>query len=264
MSIHLHNIYGLGDSVFNLILFFHMKQYLEDHNITILYYAKTEYIHQLNQFINSKNVILDSLSLKPDHSIHLWIDDAIFKPITFGEYMNHGRGRVDYNRFYIAFFNHALKKINMDGFILHDIIYHDHELIERLDRISDKYKQFDILILNSQPFSGQYNYNKDRWNDHIQKMNTAFKIVTTTKVDGVLCTFDDKLSVKDIAALSSRAKIVIAINSGVFPGLLNSYTISNVKHFYIFDIRCFYSYPNFTNLKNCITDITFDELKQYI
>lgn len=264
MSIHLHNIYGLGDSVFNLILFFHMKQYIEDHNITILYYAKTEYIHQLNQFINSKNVILDSLSLKPDHSIHLWIGNSFFKPITFGEYMNHGRGRVDYNGFYIAFFNHALKKINMDDFILHDIIYHDHELIERLDRISDKYKQFDILILNSQPFSGQYNYNKNRWNDHIQKMNTAFKIVTTTKVDGVLCTFDDNLSVKDIAALSTRAKIVIAINSGVVPGLLNSYTISNVKHFYIFDISCFYSYPNFTSLKNCITDITFDELKQYI
>jgi hypothetical protein len=90
--------------------------------------------------------------------------------------------------------------------------------------------------------------------------------LTTNKVEGVQCTCDDALTIKDIASLSTRAKIVIAINSGVFPGLLNYYTLSRVRHFYIFDKRCFYSYTNFErkcNQQN-ISDITFEELEKYL
>jgi saccharopine dehydrogenase-like NADP-dependent oxidoreductase len=74
---------------------------------------------------------------------------------------------------------------------------------------------------------------------------------------------DDKLTVKDIAALSTQAKVIIAVNSGVIPGLFNIYTLKNVRHFYTFDRLLFYSYPNFEDKKN-ITDISISELKKYI
>jgi hypothetical protein len=119
------------------------------------------------------------------------------------------------------------------------------------------------MILNSTPFSGQYEYNKAIWDNYIINLNRRFKIITTTKVHNVLCTYDDKLTIKDIASLSTKAKVVIAINSGVFPGLLNYYTLTSVKHFYIFDNRSYYSYPNFEN-KSCITDIKIEELSRYI
>jgi saccharopine dehydrogenase-like NADP-dependent oxidoreductase len=119
------------------------------------------------------------------------------------------------------------------------------------------------MILNSTPFSGQYDYKKDIWDNYIINLNNHFKIITTTKVDGVLCTYDYNLTIKDIASLSTKAKVVIAINSGVMPGLLNYYTLTTVKHFYIFDNRCYYSYPNFEN-KKYITDISIDELTKYI
>ena len=35
--IHLHNEYHLGDNVFNFILFYNIKKYIEQHNIIIYY-----------------------------------------------------------------------------------------------------------------------------------------------------------------------------------------------------------------------------------
>lgn len=104
----------------------------------------------------------------------------------------------------------------------------------------------------------------EEWDNYIISINNRFKVLTTTKVnDDILCTYDDKLTIKDIASLSTKAKVVIAINSGVVPGLLNFYTLTNMKHFYIFDNNCCYSYPNFENRDN-INDITFEELENYI
>ena len=74
---------------------------------------------------------------------------------------------------------------------------------------------------------------------------------------------DDNLTIKNIAALSTNVKIVIAINSGVVPGLLNYYTLTNIKRFYTFDDRCFYSYPNFIRKQN-INNISFQELSEVI
>jgi hypothetical protein len=125
---------------------------------------------------------------------------------------------------------------------------------------SSKFERYHLL---NNIYGKIYDYNKNIWDNYIINLNNHFKLLTTTKVNGVLCTYDDKLTIKDIAALSTKAKVIIAINSGVVPGLLNYYTLTNVKHFYIFDNKCFYSYPNFEK-KNSITDITFEELDSYL
>jgi hypothetical protein len=94
-------------------------------------------------------------------------------------------------------------------------------------------------------------------------MNRHFKIITTTKVENIKCTMDDKLTIKDIAAISTKTKVIIAVNSGVVPGCLNKYTLKNIKHAYIFDDRVYFSYPNFEN-RNNIEEITLSELKKII
>ena len=254
---HLHNSYHLGDNVFNLILFNIIKKYIEANNIKIFYYAKNEYISQLSEFICSKNIILNSLNNKPQNSLEVWICNDFYNYVHGPKYFT-----ISYNKYYINFFNIVLRNLNINCSI-NKLYYVDDNLKSRYERLSPKYKGFDILILNSQPLSNQYNYNKAEWDRYIVNLNKRFKILTTTKVPGILCTYDDKLTIKDIAALSTKAKVVIAINSGVVPGLLNYDTLINVKHFYIFDNRCFYSYPNFEN-KKFITDITVRELEKYI
>jgi hypothetical protein len=255
---HIHNSYHLGDNVFNFILFYQIKNYIEENNITIFYYAKKDYLPQLKQFICSKNIILSSIETKPYTSIELWINNGFF------EYRHDKQVvPINYNLYYKNFLNQVLRKFYIP-LKVEKFFYHDYDLIQRFENISDKYKNFDILILNSQPFSGQYNYNKGEWDNYIINLKkNSFKILTTTKVQDIICTSDDKLTIKDIASLSTKAKVIIAINSGVVPGLLNIYTLQNVKHFYIFDKKSFYSYPNFEN-KEKITDIQIRELEKYL
>lgn len=254
---YLHNSYHLGDNVFNLILFYIIKDYIENNNIQIFYYAKNEYLPQLREFICSENIKLDSLENKPNNSIEIWICNNFFKYIHSPKVFH-----ISYNKFYINFFNNVLSKLKLNCSI-NKLFYIDNDLIERYDKIPSIYKDFDILILNSQPLSGQYKYDKNLWDNYIINLNKKFRVLTTTKVDGILCTYDNRLTIKDIASLSTKVKVIIAINSGVVPGLLNYYTLTNIKHFYNFDDRCFFSYPNFEN-KKLITDIHFEELEKYI
>ena len=255
---HLHNNYGLGDSVFNFIFFYQLQNYIETNNIHIYYYAKKEYLSQLKEFITSKNIFLHSLEDQPNNSIHLWIANNFFGCSIFSEKLP-----VNFNYFYQVFFNKVLNILNIH-LSINTLLYVDNNLIDRYNNISDKYKKFDILILNSQPMSFQYKYNKNEWDTYIINLvNHGYNVLTTTKVFDLICTVDDNLTIKDIAALSTRAKIIIAINSGVVPGLLNNITLLKVKHVYIFDDHVYYSYPNFEN-KKFINDITFDELNTYI
>jgi hypothetical protein len=57
---------------------------------------------------------------------------------------------------------------------------------------------------------------------------------------------DDKLTAKDIAALSTTVDYVVGVNSGLVPGMFNSYTLEHVKKFYYFDRQNKYvGFPNF-------------------
>jgi len=253
----LHNSYHLGDSIFNFIFFYLIKDYIEKNNIKIFYYAKKEYLTQLKEFICSKNIFLSSLENKPSISNELWIDNPYFD-VAFSKQ----KFPVDYNKYYKIFFNSVLKKLNIN-ISIHKFFYEDYDLINRYNIINNKYKHLDILIVNSQPCSGQYNYNKQEWDTYILMLSAIFKIVTTSKVQDLICTTDDNLTVKDIGAISTSVKVIIAINSGVVPALLNIYTLKNINKVYILDNRCYYSYPNFEN-KNVITDISIGELKKYI
>lgn len=260
---HIHNNFGLGDNVFNIILFRIIKRFIIHNNIKIYYYTKQEYIQQLQQFIyDIPNIVLQPFDKKPDNSLELWINTNFFD-YTHAYALSSSKGKIiNFNKFYKKFFNIVLSKFKFN-ISINKLVYYDEDLLNRYNLLPQKYKMFDILILNSTPSSGQYDYNKDDLDNYIKGLNNIFKLLTTTKVDGVLCTYDDKLSIKDIASLSTKAKIIIAVNSGVVPGLLNYYTLTNVRHVYIFDNRSFYSYPNFEN-KNNITDITINELQSYL
>lgn len=255
---HFHNVYHLGDQVFNLIFFNIIRRYYERKNIIIYYYCRKCYISQLSEFIDSDNLILKPIHFKPRNSIELWVNNRLFP-------YNHDLlpKPLDYNKFYVNFFNIVLEKINF-RVKLHKFEYRCNRLVDTYNKIcKDKYKHIDILIVNSNPLSGQFDYNKHQWDNYIKRLNTHFRICTTTKVDGILSTADDELTIKSIAALSTRVPVIIAINSGVVPGLLNKHTLRNVKRFYTFDNRSYYSYSNFV-AKSSIEEITLAELRSLI
>jgi len=263
MIYYFHNEYHLGDNVFNLIFFNNIRNYIKKHNLQIYYYCQPHYMEQLLEFITISNIILFPISNKPNNSLQLWIENPQIEH-TFSHIKNISvDNRVCYNVFYKIFFNKVLERLKIH-FTFKDFYYKDSNLLTRYDKLQEKYKNIDILILNSQPFSGQYSYDKDEWDRYICELDKKYNIVTTTKVNNeIKCTTDDNLTIKTIAAVSTKVPVIIAVNSGVVPGLLNIYTLKNVKQFYTFDNRCCYSYPNFSSREK-IYDITFAELSKFL
>jgi len=261
--IYIYNSWHLGDHIFNFIFFHNIQRYLEENNITISYFAQLEYHEQLKEFIPSSNVILNGYYA--EIGIHLWLGAYSYK------YLNNDLFFKPYNELHLDMYNIFLQENGFETKI-NSLEYKDNDLLVRYDRLSEKYKNIDVLVVNSDALSTQYHYDETEWKNYIEILNEKYKIVTTKKVEGINCTRDDNLTVKDIGALSTKVKVIIAVNTGVVPALLNTYTLSNVKKFYLFDNRvdCFHYpvYPIFemkqkqTNQK--IQDITLEELDGYI
>jgi hypothetical protein len=245
-----------------MIFFIIFKDYFERNHIYIHYYTPPEYLNQVIEFKCSNNINVLPLTQKPHNSFHMWIENK--QALCTFNRVKEKYGKVKYNLFFKKFYNSIMKKLFRSTFRLNKFIYTDVGLLERYEALEDKFKNIDILFLNSQPCSGQYNYNKGEWDNYIRSLNDKYKIVTTTHVDDhIVCTMHNQLTVKSIAALSIHAKIIIGINSGVIPGLLNSYTLQNMRQFYTFDNNCIYTYPNFTALDN-IHQINENTLKHYL
>jgi len=262
--LHFHGVHNLGDIMFNFIVFYNIRNYLKSIDATIYFYMRSEHINQMKDFKPIDNMILLDISQKPKESIELWdCNDYILEPNGRKNKKSVRFSRLPQNVYYIKYFNIRLKQLSIPGF-LSSFCYEDEDILTRYDVLNDKYKNIDILFINSDAMSGQYSYNKQNWTHAINILNKKFKIITTKKIDDhILCTRDDNLFIKDIAAISTHVKVVIAINTGVFTPLLNIYTLTNVKKFYIFDNRTYYNYPKFENKKN-LRDIDWDELNKLI
>jgi hypothetical protein len=248
------NRYHLGDNLFNIIFFNNIAKYLEKNNIIIQYYLNPNYFNQIQEFMQTNNVVLlDYNSTTEDNmGIHLWIDEPTHK-LKFCDYCLHNDKRrpVPYNLFLMLFYKQILEIWKLP-ISINSIIYDDNNLIERYNNLNEKYKNIDVLFINSNPLSGQYVYDENEWIQFIRHF-WKYNIVTTNKINRMphlKCTTDDNLTIKDIAAISTKCKIVIFVNSGVMPGLFNIHTMNNVKQFYCLDNRTYYYFPRFQKFKN--------------
>ncbi len=223
--------YHYGDNIFNLQFFNHIKEYLINNNIIIHYYINYNYnknINELNAYIDddNKNIILKDIADISGNSIHLWMNE--FK-------------KFDYNNMYfdkhMLELYHTFCKLVSFNIILSSYYFEDRTLIERYNKLDNKYKDIDILILNSQPQSNQYSYNKQEWDKMIEYLfnSNKYKIVTSDKVnDNIICTRDDNLLIKDIGAISTHTKYIIGVHSGPMTACYNKLTKDNVIKWIIF------------------------------
>lgn len=261
--LHFHGNHNLGDIMFNFIVFYNIKNFIKSKNTTIYFYMRSEHIHQMKDFKPIKNMKIFDISKKPANSIELWdCNDYIFEKNGKKNDNSIIFSGLPQNIYYIKYFNNKLKHLNIPITIT-NFSYEDADILKRYDNLNDKYKNIDILFINSDAMSGQYTYDNLEWEGIIKFLNNNFKIVTTKKISNILCTRDDNLRIKDIAAISIKVKVVISINTGVFTPLLNVYTLKNVNKFYIFDNRTHWSYDKFES-KKYLSDISFDELNAYI
>lgn len=235
-----YNDMHLGDCIFRVLSFCKIKEYLEFNNIQIKFYCREEYIYQVNEFINSSNITLEIFTVPK--GLNTWIACKEYENYWLNGFSEKIRkNEMKFDEYYIKHSNEVFSKLSLDTCI-DTFWYTDLDLLSRYDRLPSEFKELDYLILNNYPQSGQYDYvnNKDFWDNNIRNLSKKYKIATILKVDNILCTLDKMLTIKDIGAISTRVKNIIAIDSAPMIGCLNNYTMSNVENFIVYSDYIYY------------------------
>jgi len=260
-TLYFTNPFHLGDCMFCIIFFNNIIYYIEKNNIIINFSCHLQYRKQLNEFIMSPNIVLSDFD--NIDRLNLWIGNNKLPFNIFNQTPN-----MSLNQFLLEFYNNIILN-NQVLFgnlpILETKIfqYTDPDLITRYNKLNEKYKDIDILIVNSDCMSGQCSNDRTYWNDIINMYNKKYKIVTTNKIENINCTLDDDLTLKDIGAISTHTKIIIAVNTGVITSFYNSYTLNNVLQVYYIDNTRYYDYIKWSKI-NDITDMTDIMIDKYL
>ena len=213
----LQNGHHLGDNIINFIFFNKINDYIEENNIIIHYHCLEKYHNNLTEFNCSKNIIIKDLENK---GYVLW-QGTVLKPYNYIEHKLCGM------------FNIFLKSASIP-LLVNSFEYQDSELFTRYEKLDDKYKNIDILVINSTPLSRQYDaYNKDIWDDFIIRLSQKFSVAATQKVNDNILSLHD-MSLKNIAAVALKVKKIIAINTGPSIPLYNTDILNSVEVIYLF------------------------------
>jgi len=237
-TIHIWNEWHLGDQIFTCFFFYHIYSFLEQQNIHIVYHIRDSYINQVKEFIPSKNITLESLDTK--QGLNVWIGNPMF-PMSAYPYIN-STSTPFLDFLVVQFFKQVSSVLNIP-LEMNRFSYSDSDLVERYNRFTD-FKDVDIVIVNSDPMSQQVNMSSEfieTMNACIYDLNKKYKIVTTKKLGNIKCTLDANMTIKDIASISTHAKVVIAINTGPVVGMFNDITLQNIKRIYYADRQFWFS-----------------------
>ena len=260
--INIYNDAHLGDAIFVMIYLYNCKNFIIKNNIRVNFYIRKKHIAQVEEFKCCENIHIYDIHLMTPfpvlsdiemmirndnyinsfHSYHflvkfIMMDLNLFKKDT---------EKTPYNEFLVDFYSNILsKKTGLPK--IEEFSYTDPDLLKRYNNFDNKFKNNDILIINSKPQSLQYDLNANiiKFNKMIRILAEDYKVITTAKIPGILCTLDGGLTLKDIGAISTHAKYIIAINTGPLIPCLNTYALKNVKKWFIFDIRTPFRYKNF-------------------
>ena len=215
LIIDVQNGHHLGDQIINFIFFYQIKNFIEENNIIINYYCLSQYHKNLLDFKCSENI-------------------KIFEYENIGHVLWQG---ATPNSHFIEdklcnMFNIFLHKYRIP-ISVHSFEYKDPDLFTRFESLEDKYKNIDILIINSTPLSCQYNYNKPEWDNFIIRLSQKYVVATSQKVNDNILSLHD-MSVKNIASIALKTKIIIAINTGPSIPFYNTDILDNVNDIYLF------------------------------
>jgi hypothetical protein len=217
-----------GDNILNLKFFYNISHILKEKNIKINYYYESRHItslDELERYVNKDVVHLDNIAKKPNDSIQLWMGNDI-NSIHYSAF----------DKYYDAFYKNILNVLGLNN-IDTSLFQKEDYLLDIYNKLDPKFKNVDILIVNAEPQSGQFIYDKNAMDTLCKNLALKYKVVTTTKVNDstIPCTIEDGLKIQDIGAISTHANYVIAVFSGPITSMFNTHTKNHVKKWFILD-----------------------------
>ena len=231
----------LGDNIINFIFFSKIKEYIESNNIIIHYRCHEKYHKNLNDFNCSENIVI----LPWENIGYILWQRTVFEIMP---------ANCAYEETLCLMFNVFLQNHNIP-ITVNSFDYTDKDLFVRYQNLDNKYKNIDILVVNSYPLSGQYNYNVLDWNIFLTKLSKKYTIATTEKVNDNIISLQD-FSVKNIASIATNVKKIITINTGPSIPLYNTDILQNVDFIYMFCDDHTFKTPKIVRLQN-INDLEF-------
>jgi hypothetical protein len=231
MEYHFYNLFHYGDTILNLKFLMNLVPILQDFNIVIYYYYNQHYNKNKREFevyLQDTNTIqLRPIEDTPAHATHLWI----------GQYPTiEGVPYSLFDTYYNLYYKNILTMMKLDNLESNTSLYlEDQSIIERYHSLPDKYKNVDILVLNTPPQSGQITYDKQTWDEMCYFLALKYKIVTAQHVHpDIECTMRDGLTMRDIGAISTHCTYIIGVHSGPMTACYTAYTKNSVKKWFVF------------------------------
>jgi len=213
----------LGDNIINFIFFRQIKHFIEINNIIINYYCCEQYHDNLNDFNCSKNIILKKFTMC-NYDVLRNIGYVLWQATVQKQHIAEEQLCLMFNTFLKC---HHIP-IQVSSFEYKDI-----DLIDRFHLLDEVYKNIDILVVNSNPLSTQYVYDKVEWDNFLVKLSKKYVIATTQKVNDDIISLQH-ISVKNIASIATHVKKIIAINTGPSIPLYNTDVLDNIEVLYLF------------------------------
>lgn len=225
------NIANLGDIIFNVHYFSKILSIHKDMEIN--YYINEKFIKEIEKHVYFERLNILSLNSKPKDSICSWFGNKDFNFIKTIKDMGNTPSYVKVN---ILFFDFISRLINIDNPIKEkkDLLM-DNIGILKNNILSDK---FDLLIINSVPMSGQYEFNNRDFINLINELMSKIpniKIITTNKtgIDGVKCTLDYNLSLVEIGNLSLYCDYIVGVHTSPLIYTFNVWNLCRIKKWYV-------------------------------
>ena len=245
---HFYNTSHYGDSILNLKFFYNIYEAMRENNIMIHYYYGEwiKDVSELERYTNSASMTLHPYSEAPEGAIELSMKNPV-----------NGINALNFAEYYSAFYANILKIIGLENKGIDTSLYQKEDyLLSIYEGLDEKYKDIDILIINAEPKSGQFEYNKNDLHTIIKKLSEKYRVVTMAPSSSEIpSTNKDKLALQDIGAISTHAKYIFAIHSGALSGCFNLHTKQRVKKWIIMD-RAYYNFGDIPyTIRNTLPDI---------
>lgn len=223
----------LGDSIFNINF---LNKY-HSHDYIFNYYVYNGHITELRHHIYNKNIILHDITTLNVDAYDMWIGHNVY---FFDEIKKYDSM---FDIFYLNFFKKVSKELNLEVVTndTSDVLYHIYNIYD----VQTIHTEYDYLIINSIPLSGQCEYDDNIFVDLCNNLiSKNYKIITTKKINNIECTLDYNYNLLDIGLISNKCENIIAINTSPIITTFNNINISKNINRYIIDWQVSYSYNN--------------------
>jgi hypothetical protein len=224
---HTFCAFRLGDNMAHLQLLRKLAQAHPDHKF--IHACRLDYCAQrlqLGEMIaDLPNIRLHELGEEPNGSINAWKG---VRGLWYGHALKN-----DYIAFYLEFYGLLCAQMGLPCPILNaeDILF-DYPAIRRdVDDV-----EWDMLLVNSAPMSGQFQGFREREFEQLAQdlAMRKLRVVTTSPVGAIPCTQHAKLSVTGIGNVSLRCSYVVMVSTGPSWATFNVWNRETVKARVIF------------------------------